>query len=129
MSKIDRMITESLSEDEDALENWQLPEPGYFSQAMALFTGKLGWVMWFVGIVQLLFFVGAVYGFVQLWGAGDPSEALRWAVITIVLVQLSTFLRGFMGSHFEANRVLRAVARLELRLAVSSDEKSARHGD
>lgn len=129
MSRIDDLITETLSEDEAALEHWQQPEPGYFSQAMALFTGKLGWVMWFVGIIQLIFFVGAVYSFIQLWGAGETIEALRWAVITIVLVQLSTFLRGFMGSHFEANRVLRQLARLELRLAATESEQTKATGN
>lgn len=34
----------------------------------------------------------------------------------MILVQLSTLLRGFMGMQFEANRVLREVKRLELRL-------------
>ncbi|MDZ7791406.1 MAG: DUF6768 family protein [Xanthomonadales bacterium] len=116
MNKIDDLINEALSEEDEALlENYPV-EPGYFSQAMALFRGKLGWVMWFVGIIQLLFFVGAVYTFIQLFGAGDPLDALRWGVVTVILVQLSTFLRGFMGAHFEANRVLREVRRLELRL-------------
>ena len=119
MSKIDDLITETLNEDQTATDAPQLPEPGYFSQAMALFTGRLGWVMWLVGIIQLIFFVGAVFAFIQLFGTEETADLLRWGVVTIVLVQLSTFLRGFMGSHFEANRVLRQVARLELRLAQS----------
>jgi len=129
MSKIDDLITETLSEEALDTRTAQLPEPGYFSQAMALFTGRLGWVMWFVGIIQLIFFVGAVYAFFQLFGTEDTADLLRWGVITIALVQLSTFLRGFMGSHFEANRVLRQLARLELRLAASGYEESPGHGE
>jgi len=122
MSKIDDLITETLNEDQTATDAPHLPEPGYFAQAMALFTGRLGWVMWLVGITQLIFFLGAIYAFIQLFGTDNTAELLRWSVITIVLVQLSTFLRGFMGSHFEANRVLRHLARLELRLAQSRSE-------
>lgn len=124
MSKIDDLITETLNDDQSTVDAPQLPEPGYFAQAMALFTGRLGWVMWFVGIIQLIFFVGAVYSFIQLFGTEDTAELLRWSVITIVLVQLSTFLRGFMGSHFEANRVLRQLARLELRIVASGRKSS-----
>ena len=123
MSNIDELIQESLKEDDEALLQAGVPEPGYFAQAMALFRGQLGWVMWLVGVIQLLFFLGAVYSFVQLFGQAEILPALRWAVVTVVLVQLSTFLRGFMGSHFEANRVIRQVARLELRLAASRSEK------
>jgi hypothetical protein len=125
MSKIDDLITQTLNEDQIGTEPPQLPEPGYFAQAMALFTGQLGWVMWLVGIVQLIFFVGAVYAFIQLFGTENTADLVRWGVITIVLVQLSTFLRGFMGSHFEANRVLRQLARVELRLEQSREDKAA----
>lgn len=116
MSKIDDLIDESLSKEDEALLEHYTVEPGYFKQAMALFRGKLGWVMWFVGIVQLIFFVAAIYALVQVFTGEELMAVLRWGVVTVILVQLSTFLRGFMGAHFEANRVLREVKRLELRL-------------
>ncbi len=116
MSKIDDLINESLSKEDEALLEHYGTEPGYFKQAMALFRGQLGWVMWFVGIVQLLLFLAAIYALVQVFTLEQLMDALRWGVVTVVLVQLSTFLRGFMGAHFEANRVLRELKRLELRL-------------
>lgn len=116
MSKIDDLINETLSkEDEELLEAYGR-EPGYFTQAMALFRGKLGWVMWLVGIIQLLFFFAAIYALYQAFTGAELMNVLRWGVGAVVLVQLSTFLRGFMGMHFEANRVLREIKRLELRL-------------
>lgn len=123
MNKIDDLIKESLSKEDEALLERVGTEPGYFRQAMALFTGRLGWVMWFVGIVQMLFFFGAIYCLVQVFSLEEMMDVLRWGIVTIILVQLSTFLRGFMGAHFEANRVLREVARLELRLAQSESEE------
>ncbi|NEZ04264.1 hypothetical protein G4Y73_08915 [Wenzhouxiangella sp. XN201] len=116
MSNIDDLINESLSKEDEALLEHYSTEPGYFKQAMALFRGQLGWVMWFVGIVQLVFFLGAIYALVQAFTGDELMSVLRWGIVTVILVQLSTFLRGFMGAHFEANRVLREVKRLELRL-------------
>ncbi|WP_317976917.1 DUF6768 family protein [Wenzhouxiangella sp. AB-CW3] len=40
----------------------------------------------------------------------------RWGVVAVILIQLIVFLRSFMGMHFEANRVMREVKRLELRM-------------
>ena len=69
--------------------------------------------MWLVGIVQLIFLVAAIYALVQVFSITDPLAALRWGVVAVILVQLSVFLRGFMGVHFEANRVMREVKRVE----------------
>lgn len=114
--KLNNPINEALSQEDEELLNRFAGEPGYFPQAFALFRGRLGWVMWLVGIVQLLLFVGAVYTFVRMLGADDLMMALRWGIGTVVLVQMSTLLRSFMGMHFEANRLLREIKRIELRL-------------
>lgn len=116
MSNIDDLINETLEKEDEALLASFGREPGYFKQAMALFRGQLGWVMWFVGIIQLLFFAAAIYAVVQVFSNGDLMTVLRWGIVTVILVQLSTFLRSFMGMHFEANRVLREIKRLELRV-------------
>lgn len=115
MSKLDDMIDEALSEEERALLEHYAGEPGYLRQALGLFRGRLGWVMWFVGITQLLLFLAALYALWELFAADELMHAMRWGVGAVVLVQLSTLLRSFMGMQFEANRVLREIKRLELR--------------
>lgn len=113
---IDDLINQALSqEDEELLDNLNR-EPGWLRQAFGIFRGPLAWVMWFVFVVQILLFLGAVYGGWQVYVAAELMGALKWGVLTVVLVQLTTFLRGFMGSHLEANRVLRELRRLDLRL-------------
>ena len=114
--KLDDLINEALSKEDEELLNRFAGEPGYFRQAFALFRGRLGWVMWLVGIVQLLLFAGAIFTVIRMFGAEELMLALRWGIGTVVLVQLSTLLRSFMGMHFEANRMLREIKRLELRL-------------
>ena len=129
MSKIDDLINEALSEeDEDLLQRYG-SEPGYFSQAFALFTGRLGWVMWLVMIVQVLLFIGAVWAVWTVFTTPDALAAVRWGVVAVILVQIVTFLRGFMGAHFEANRVLRHVTRLELRLVAAGNREPSKADD
>ena len=117
MSKLDELINESLKEEDEALlKNYQT-EPGWFKQAFALFRGSLAWVMWMLMIVQTLMVFFAVYALWVLFTTPDLITAVRWGTVAIIMFQLHTFLRGFMGSHLEANRVLRGIARLELRMA------------
>lgn len=116
MSKIDDLINESLNEEDKALLKNYEAEPGWFKQAFALFRGSLAWVMWMLMIVQILMFLLALYALWVLFTTPDLITAVRWGAVAIIMFQLHTFLRGFMGSHLEANRVLRGIARLELRL-------------
>lgn len=116
MSKMENLNDESLSNEDEALLEHYDTEPGYFKQAFGLFHGTLAWVMWLVMIVQILLFAAAVYSVWMLFATTDLMTAVRWGVIAVIAVQIGTFLRGFMGTHFEANRVLREVKRLELRL-------------
>lgn len=116
MSRIDELIEQALNEQDQALLNDMANEPGYFRQAFGLFRGRLGWVMWLVMVVQLACFGAALWALWHLFGASELMSAIRYGVVAIVLVQIGTFLRGFMGDHFEANRILREFKRLELRL-------------
>jgi len=116
MKQLDEMIEATLSEEERALLRERDDEPGYVRQAFGLFRGPLGWVMGFVYVAQLLLSLVAIYAIWQLFTSADLLTAVRWGFAAVLLLQIVTLLRGFMGVHFEANRVLRAVERLELRL-------------
>ena len=116
MSNVDDMIRKTLEEQDRAVWAELGDEPGYFRQAFGLFRGQLGWVMWMVMIIQLALFGTAIWAAVKLVGASDAVQAVQWGVLVVVLVQMVTFLRGFMGSHFEANRILRELALVQLRV-------------
>lgn len=116
MSKIDDLIEDTLSEDDERLLAEYGSEPGYFRQAFGLFRGPLSWVMWLVMICNLLIGIFAIWAVWQAMTADTVIETLRWGIGAVIGVQLVTFLRGFMGDHFEANRVLREIKRVELRL-------------
>lgn len=116
MSRIDDLINEALSAEDQALLDRFGKEPGYFRQAFSLFRGQLGWVMWVAGIAQFALLLAALYAFWQMLSADAIENIVRWGIGAAVFLQVSTFLRSFMGMHFQANRVLRECQRIELRL-------------
>jgi len=116
MSKIDDLIQESLSLEDERLLSEYAAEPGYFRQAFGLFRGPLSWVMWLVMICNVVIGIFAIWAVWQAMTVDDLILTVRWGVTAVIAVQIVTFLRGFMGDHFEANRVLREIKRVELRL-------------
>lgn len=121
MSNVDDMIRKTLEEQDRAVWAELGDEPGYLRQAFGVFRGRLGWVMWTVMTVQLAMLGTAIWAAFNLVAAGDAVQAVQWGVLVLVLVQVATFLRGFMGSHFEANRILRELALVQLKLSNRAD--------
>jgi hypothetical protein len=122
MSNVDDVIRRTLEEQDRAVWAELGDEPGYLHQAFGLFRGRLGWVMWTVMAVQLALLVTAIWAAVKLVAASDVLQAVQWGVLVVVLVQVATFLRGFMGSHFEANRILRELALIQLKLSTEANQ-------
>ncbi|MCC5871029.1 MAG: hypothetical protein JJU22_01400 [Gammaproteobacteria bacterium] len=113
---IDAMIEETLSaEERDLLERYGR-EPGYVRQAFGLFSGTLGWVMWLSYVAGLVAFAACIYSLWQVFASEEVLVALRWGIAAVLLFQLAVMLKGFMGRQLQANRVLREIKRLELRL-------------
>ncbi|WP_417481028.1 DUF6768 family protein [Maricaulis sp.] len=121
---LDAMIAEALdAEDRQLLEQFG-EEPGYFSQAISLFGGRLGWVVWVTYVVNIAAAGLAIWAGWHVVTATDPLMAIRWGVATLAALQVGLFMKGFMGQQLLNNRVIREVKRLELQLVRSQ----ARHG-
>lgn len=116
MRDIDKLIDQALSEEERALLGRNEPEPGFVSQVLAMGRGRLGWVMWVSYVSSVLAFIGCVYALWQMLLGTEALAAVRWGVGAVVLLQVSVMAKTFMGSHFESNRLLRDIKRIELRL-------------
>ncbi len=124
MNKLDDLIAQGLSaEDRELLARHG--EPGYFSQAIGLFRGSWSWVMWLVYISAALAFLAAIYAFWQLQASTDAVSAVKWGVVGLVLFQFTVMGKAFMGSHMEANRLLREIKRLELQVSLLRAEPRA----
>lgn len=115
MSDLDRLIAESLREgDKDAPE--LSSEPGYFKQAIGLFTGRLAWVHWVIMIAQAVMFVGGVWLAVKFFNAADALEALQWGLPSTVLLIYAAIFKTSLQPQMETNRLLMEIKRLELRI-------------
>ena len=120
MKNVDELIGRALSEEDRALLS-RHTEPGYVSQAFGLFRGPLAWVMWLVYVVGFVAFLGAAYALWQMVATADVLSAVKWGVGALLLFQFTTLAKGFMGSHMEANRMLRELKRVELQVSLLRD--------
>jgi hypothetical protein len=122
MSNVDDLTRKILEEQDRAVWAELGEEPGYLRQAFGLFRGPLAWVMWMIMGAQMALLGVAIWGSVRLLAVSDAVQAVQWGVLIVVAVQIMTFLRGFMGNQFEANRILRELALVQLRLSGKTTE-------
>ena len=116
MSRLDDLIEQTLTEDDEALARELTREPGYFEQALGLFTGRLAWVHWMIMIVQAtLFFVG-VWMAVNFFHASETLEALRWGLPATVLMLSALIMKTALVPEMTTNRLLLEMRRMELRI-------------
>lgn len=124
MNKIDDLIGRALTEEDRALLA-RHGEPGYLTQAFGIFRGPMAWVMWVVNAAAGVAFVAALYAIWKMFGTTDALVAVKWGVGSLVLFQVTTLCKTFMGSHLETNRMLREIKRMELQVALLRDGSRA----
>jgi hypothetical protein len=117
VSKIDDLIGRALDEEDKALLARQA-EPGYIAQAFGIFRGPMAWVMWLVNVAAGIAFLAGLYSIWQMSGAAEALAAVKWGVAALALFQVTMLCKTFMGSHLEANRMLREIKRVELQVAL-----------
>lgn len=122
MSDLDRMIEESLREA-DRNAPAMSAEPGYFRQAIALFTGRMAWVHWVIMIAQGAMFIAGVYCAVNFFQASEPLAGLRWGLPGTVLLVVSAIFKTTLAPELATNRLLMEIKRLELRIVQASDRE------
>ncbi len=124
MNKIDDLIGRALTEEDRALLA-RHGEPGYLTQAFGIFRGPMAWVMWVVNAAAGAAFVAALYAIWKMFGTTEALVAVKWGVGSLVLFQVTTLCKTFMGSHLETNRMLREIKRVELQVALLRDGSRA----
>jgi hypothetical protein len=122
MRNVDDILSEAMSaEERDLLA--RLPEPGLFGASAELFRGRLGWVNGVLMVVQGAAFLAGAYAAWRFFGAEDTFAQLRWGLPGAVLLLLSAMLKAMMWPAVQADRVIREVKRLELRLADAAERR------
>ncbi|MEO6065117.1 MAG: DUF6768 family protein [Lysobacterales bacterium] len=120
MNKIDDLIGRALTEEDRELLA-RHGEPGYLAQAFGIFRGPMAWVMWVVNAAAGVAFVAGLYAIWKMSGTTEAIVAVKWGVGSLLLFQVTTLCKTFMGTHLETNRMLREIKRVELQVALLRD--------
>lgn len=116
MDELDRRIAEALEDDDLGLPA-DAPEPGFYPLAFSLFRGPQGWVAWVMMVVQTAMFLTSVWAGWQFYASAEALGALKWGLTAATLAILATQIKLSLMPQMQANRVIHALRRLELRLA------------
>lgn len=116
MRDLDHLIEEALDREEREILARIGEEPGFFGMAFGLLTGRLGWVNILMLVVQAVLFLAGAYAAWMFFEADEPVSQLRWGLPAAVLLIVSLMVKLGMWPQIHADRTLRALARLEVRL-------------
>lgn len=117
MRDTDKDIEAAIIAEEQALLRSLGEEPGYFRQLGALFDNRGSWINLVMMAAQLLLFVGGLFAAWRFFEADDALTAIHWGFPAAVLLIMSLMVKLALWPVLQTNRVLRAVARLEVHLA------------
>ena len=119
LEDIDQLIKEALTEEESLFYD-SLEEQNIFISIFGLFSGKNGWLMINMSIVQVIFFGLFVYCAVQFFNTDITNELIRWGVIGIVCMIASAMLKIYGWMRMEQKSTVREIKRIELLLSSKS---------
>jgi hypothetical protein len=120
MRDLDTMIEEALGEEEREVLRRIGDEPGFFGLTFSLFGGRLGWVNLLLMVVQAALFVAGAWAAWRFFQAVDPVAQLRWGLPSATLLIMALVIKMAMWPSLYADRLMRELKRIELRLALAS---------
>ena len=112
------MIDEALNLEERELLRSIGEEPGYVTQALGVFGGRLGWVNMVLMVVQSAAFLGGAWAAWNFFAADETLAALRWGLPASMLLLMSLTIKMALWPTIQANRVMRELKRIELQIAL-----------
>lgn len=119
MDEFDRRIAEALAEEDLGLPE-DAREPGFFSLAFSTMRGPQGWVTLVMLVMQTAMFLVGVWAAWNFFAATEQLSAIKWGLSAATLMILATQIKLALMPHIQANRVILALRRLELRLAAKT---------
>ena len=116
MRDLDELIDEALDAEERELLR-TLDEPGFFRQALGVFSGPTGWMSMVMMFWQAVLFIAGVWAAWRFFVATDPVTQLRWGLPAMLLLIFAGMLKMALIPRMESNRLLRELKRVELQIA------------
>ncbi len=113
MDKFDTLISEALSAEDKVLVD-EMRDPDIFTLGYGLFRGPNGWLGFVMFFVVLAFFLAALWCGWHFYAASELIAALKWGLSAATLMIVATQLKMALIPQMQADRVIRALRRLEL---------------
>ena len=123
MEEIDRMIKESLSQEEAEFYN-ELDEQNPLEMLGGLFHGKNGWFIIVINVVTLIAFVAFIYCLVQFLKVETTNELIKWGAGGFTAILTISMLKVFVWMQMDKNALIREMKRLELQISSMANKQS-----
>lgn len=121
--EIDHLIKETLSEEESKFYD-SLEEQNLFKEIFGIFTGKNGWLMVTISVVQVIFFFVFVYSVIQFLDTEETNELLQWGFLGTLCMIAVAMLKLYGWIRMEQRATIREIKRIELLLSSMTSKNS-----
>lgn len=116
MSDLDRLIEQTLDNEDAELRRALGEEPGFIAGALGTFRGPFGWANTIIMVSQAVCFLTGAWMAWKFYQADTVLDALHWGLPAIVLLIVALVLKMGLMPVMQADRLARDIRRLELRL-------------
>ena len=118
MDPLDKKISEALDDEDREILDKIGRDQSYAEQAIGLFRGKGAWMNWILMLGQLVWFAVGAYAAWKCYSVTDVVEVVRWGLLATFFMLSAVIAKVGLLPALQANRVLRAMKRLEMQVAL-----------
>jgi hypothetical protein len=119
MDKLDKIISETLDDEEREILEKIGMEQSFWEQVFGLFRGGMqGWMNRGIFLLHLVCAVSGIYAAWKFFNMNEVLEAIRWGLPAAVLLLVALILRLTLLRTMHTNNVLHAVKHLEMKIAL-----------
>lgn len=122
MTYLDTRIDELTNEAEQHLLRSSQPL-GWLGTVRAMRQGRLSWVFWISWITQAVCIVLGVILAVEFYEATEVLPAVKYGLSSGTLLILGFLIKIGLAPHLHAERILRALKRIEILVLAQRSEK------
>ena len=123
MNTTDDIITDALTDDDRAFLARLDEERGLFTQVGDVLTGPLGGWAKLIFVVTFFLSLATMYAIWMAFTVEDTRELILWSAGAVVGFSAVGFTKDWFFSRMNMLNILREVKRLQVQVALLSEEK------
>jgi hypothetical protein len=116
-NRLDNMIREALSEEDQKVFDQVFGEPSVFEMVTAVFQGRLRWLSIFAIAMGIVLMAVGVFALLRFVATDDVPEMLRWGALLFFSLSAVTAMKIWHWMEMQRYAVTREIKRLELQVA------------